>query len=83
MEQEAKKRIRRSKEEIAQDKIQKLEEKIADWESKIAAAKKEIEELKNPPVVVVKFKDVKAKADELGVSPEDLMKAVEKLAKKN
>ena len=82
MEQETQKRIRRSKEEIAQEKIKKLEDKIASYKEKIAEAEKEIEELKNPPTPVVKKKDVWDRADELGVTPEELMALVEKAGKK-
>jgi len=79
MEQEVKKRIRRSKEEINKAKIEKLESQIAEWKSKIAVAEKEIEELKNPPVAK---KDIWERADELGVTPEEILAFVEKTGKK-
>lgn len=80
--EEKTKRIRRSKNEIIQDKIGKLEQKIADYKNKIAEAEKEIEALKAPSAPAIKMKDIKSKADELGVSLDDLMAAVEKLGKK-
>lgn len=80
--EEKTKRIRRSKEEITQDKIQKLEEKIADYKNKIAEAEKEIDTLKNPPAPAIKKKDVWSRADELGVTPEELMALIEKAGKK-
>lgn len=76
------KRIRRSKEQIIQDKIQILEDKISDYRNKIAEAEKEIEQLKTPSAPPIKMKDIKNKADELGVSLDDIMAAVEKLGKK-
>lgn len=85
MEQEQKaKRTRRSKEEVAQDKIQKLEEKKANYLAKVSEIDKEIEELKNPPTPVTKIKrkDVWDRADELGITPEELMAFVEKAGKK-
>lgn len=82
MEQETKKRIRRSKEEIAQDKISKLEEKIAGYKAKITEAEKQIEELRNPSVVVKK-KDIWDKAEEYGMTPEQILELVEKAGKKN
>lgn len=82
MEQETKKRVRRSKETITQDKIRKLEERVADYEAKIAEAKKEIDELKNSLAPVVKKRDIWSRADELGVSPEEVMKLIEKAGKK-
>lgn len=81
MEQEAKKRVRRSREEIAQAKIAKLEEKIADYKAKILEAEKEIESLKNP-VQTIKKKDVWSKAEEYGLTPEQMLELVEKAGKK-
>jgi hypothetical protein len=81
MEEKAK-RVRRSKEEIAQDKIQKLEEKKANYLAKISEIEKEIEELKNPPKAEIKKKDVWNRAEELGVTTEELMALVEKAGKK-
>ena len=82
MEQQTKKRVRRSKEVITQDKIRKLEERVAAYEAKIAEAKKEIDDLKNPPTPVVKKRDIWNRADELGVSPEEVMELIEKAGKK-
>ena len=79
MEQEVKKRTRRNKEQMAKDKIERLEAQIAEWESKIANAKKEIEELKNPPVAK---KDIWERANELGITPEEILAFVEKAGKK-
>ena len=81
MEEKAK-RVRRTKEEIAHDKIQALEEKKANYLAKIAEIDSEIEELKNPPAPAVKKKDVWNRADELGITPEELMAFVEKAGKK-
>ena len=81
MEEKAK-RIRRSKEEITQDKIQKLEEKKANYLAKVSEIDKEIEELKNPPAPAIKKKDIWDRADELGITPEELMNLVEKAGKK-
>ena len=76
MEQEKKKRgPRRSKEQI----IQKYQEDIAKHESKIAELKKKIDEVNTP---AVNLRDVTARIKELGLSPEDVMKAVEKMGKK-
>lgn len=76
------KRIRRTKEQIAHDKIQKLEEKRASHLAAVEEIDKEIEELKNPPAPVVKKKDVWNRADELGLTAEELMALVEKAGKK-
>lgn len=76
------KRIRRSKDEITQDKIQKLEEKKANYLAKISEIDNEIEELKNPPKAEIKKKDVWNRAEELGVTTEELMALVEKAGKK-
>ena len=80
--EEKSKRVRRSKEEIAQDKIQKLEEKKANYLAKISEIDREIEELKNPPKAEIKKKDVWNRAEELGVTTEELMALVEKAGKK-
>ncbi len=82
MEQDIKKRVRRSQAEITQDKINKLQNKIADYKNKISEAEKEIEALKNPPPAAVKKKDVWNKADEYGITPEELMKLVVQAGKK-
>lgn len=81
MEEKAK-RVRRTKEEVVHDKIQVLEEKKANYLAKIAEIDAEIEELKNPPVPTIKKKDVWNRADELGITPEELMAFVEKAGKK-
>ena len=83
MEQEQKaKRTRRSREEVVQEKVQKLEEKITGYKAKIAEAEKEIEDLKNPATPAIKRKDVWNRADELGITAEELMAFVEKAGKK-
>lgn len=75
--EETKKRTRRTipKEE----KIQKLEEEIAKYETKISELRKKIDELQKPPVGL---RDITAKIKELGLSPDDVMKAIDKLGKK-
>lgn len=75
--QEPKKRTRRtiSKEE----KIQKFQDEIAKYEAKIAEARKKIDELERPSS---NLRDVTAKIKELGLSPDDVMKAIDKLASK-
>lgn len=82
MEQETKKRIRRSKEEIVKDAIAKLEADIVTYEEKIAKAKKEIEDLRTPPKPAVKLKDISEKIKELDLPLDEVMKAVEKMGKK-
>ena len=81
MEQEIKKRIRRSKEEITQAKIAKLEDKKADYKAKIDKIDKEIETLKNP-TPTVKKKDVWDKAEEYGLTPGEMLDLIEKAGKK-
>ena len=81
MEEKAK-RIRRTKEEVVHDKIQILEEKKSNYLAKISEIEKEIEELKNPPKAEIKKKDVWNRAEELGVTTEELMALVEKAGKK-
>lgn len=77
MEQDTKKRTRRtiSKEE----KIQKIQDEIAKYESKIAELRKKIEELEKPSV---SLRDITSKIKELGLSPDDVMKAIDKLGAK-
>lgn len=77
MEQEVKKRTRRtiSKEE----KIQKLQEEISKHESKILELKARIAELETPSITM---KDVTTRAKEYVLTPEELMKAVDKLLAK-
>lgn len=75
--QEPAKRTRRtiSKEE----KIAALNEKIAKHEEQIANLKQQIEALSKPTITM---KDIRTKIDELGLSYDDVMKAVDKLGKK-
>ena len=80
--EEKAKRTRRPKEEVIQEKIQKLEEKKANYLAKISEIDKEVEELKNPPKPEIKKKDVWNRAEELGVTTEELMALVEKAGKK-
>lgn len=77
MEQDTKKRTRRtiSKEE----KIQKIQDEIAKYESRIAELRKKIEELEKPSV---SLRDITSKIKELGLSPDDVMKAIDKLGAK-
>jgi len=77
VEQEPKKRTRRtiSKEE----KIQKFQEEIAKHEAKIAEIKKKIDELEKPSA---SMRDITSKIKELGLSPDDVMKAIDKLGAK-
>lgn len=78
MEQEKKKRVRRSIEQINQDKIAKLESDIEMYKAKIAEAQGKIEELKSS----VTIKDIKEKIAELDLPLNDVMKALEKMGKK-
>lgn len=75
--QEQEKRTRRkiSKEE----KIATLNEKIAKHEAQIADLKAQIEALNKPQVTI---RDITNKIKELDIPIEDVMKAVDKLAKK-
>lgn len=75
--QEQEKRTRRkiSKEE----KIAVLNEKIAKHEAQIADLKAQIEALNKPQVTM---RDITNKIKELDIPIEDVMKAVDKLAKK-
>ena len=77
MEQETKKRTRRTI--TKEEKIQKFKDEIAKYEAKIAETKKKIEELEKPSV---NLRDVTAKIKELGLSPDEAMKAIEKLGNK-
>lgn len=76
MEQETK-RTRRTI--TKEEKIAKYEADIAKYEGKIAEARKKIEELKAPGVGL---RDITAKIKELGLAPDDVMKAIEKMGKK-
>ena len=78
MEEKAK-RTRRPKEEIKEAKLIKLQDEITKYEAKIAECKKKIEELNAPSA---NLRDVTAKIKELGLSPDDVMKAIEKMGKK-
>ena len=78
MEQEKKKRIRRSSEQITQDKIAKLEATIDSYKKKIADAEEQIEELRKS----VTIKDIREKIEELELPLSDVMKAIEKMGKK-
>jgi predicted metalloenzyme YecM len=73
------KRVRKTKEEAFNDKIAKLDEKIALYQAKIEAAQREKEELLNPALSV---KDITDKIKELNLPLEEVMKAVDKIAKK-
>ena len=76
------KRIRRTKEQVITEKKEKLEAKIVEYKTKISAMEKELYDLNNPPAPSVKMKDIKAKADELGMSLDEVMEALEHLRKK-
>lgn len=78
MEQE-KKRTRRSKEQVLADKIAKIDADIAKYQDKITALEKEKEELLNPSV---ELKDITDKIKELDLPLDEVMKAVDKIAKK-
>ena len=77
MEQETKKRTRRTI--TKEEKIQKFKDEIAKYEAKIAEAKKKIDEIEKPST---NLRDITAKIKELGLSPDEVMKAVEKLGSK-
>ena len=49
MDEQMKKRVRRTADQLRADKISALEEKIQKREEEIAALKKSLEELKRPP----------------------------------
>ena len=82
MEEQKKKRIRRTKDAVIADEIAMLEEKIAKYEELISKAKQRIEELRTPPKPQVKMKDIAAKVKALDIPLEDVMKAIDKMAKK-
>lgn len=77
--EEKTRRGRRSKAEIKQERIQKYIDEIARYKEKISILEQRIKEEETPSVSI---KDVTSKIKELGVSPEDVLKAVEKLASK-
>ena len=62
-----------------EEKIAALNEKIAKHEAQIAELKAQIESLNKPQVTM---RDITNKIKELDISIEDVMKAVDKLAKK-
>ena len=73
------KRTRRSKAEAKEQRIQKYRDEIAKHQEKIAQLEQKIKEEETPEV---SLKDVTARIKELGVSPEEVIKAIEKLGKK-
>ena len=73
------KRGRRTKAEIKQENIQKYTDEIKRYKDKIAILEQRIKDEETPEVSI---KDVTAKIKELGVSPEEVLKAIEKLGKK-
>ena len=75
--QEVTKRTRRKI--TKEEKIAALNEKIAKHESQIADLKAQIEALNKPQVTM---RDITNKIKELDIPIEDVMKAVDKLAKK-
>lgn len=77
--EETKKRVRRSKSEVKDQKIKKYMEEIAKHQAKIAELNKKIDELDTPTITM---RDVTSKIKELGLSPDDVLKAVEKIGKK-
>ena len=79
MENEAKKRNRRTKDELKADRIQRYNEEIAKYKEKIAELEQKIKDEEIPPVT---FKDVTAKIKEMGISPDEVIKLLEKAGKK-
>ena len=77
--EETKKRVRRSKDEVVADKIAKLDADITKYREKIAEAERKKEEILNPSV---DLKDITAKIKELDLPLDEVMKAVDKIAKK-
>lgn len=75
--QEATKRTRRKI--TKEEKIAALNDKIAKHEAQIAELKAQIEALSKPQVTM---RDITNKIKELDIPIEDVMKAVDKLAKK-
>lgn len=75
--EETKKRTRTTK--TAEEKIAELEAKIAYHTEAISTLKAKIDELNTPKMTM---KDVTAKAKECGISADELMKLVDKLAAK-
>lgn len=75
--QETTKRTRRKI--TKEEKIATLNDKIAKHESQIADLKAQIEALSKPQLTM---RDITNKIKELDISIEDVMKAVDKLAKK-
>ena len=79
MEQETKKRVRRSAEEITKEKIQRLEADIKKYEDKVSDLKKQLDGLVNPSV---KMKDIKDRILELNLPLDEVMKTIDKMGKK-
>ena len=79
MEKEIKKRIRRSKEEIKEQRIQKYRDEIAKCREKIAELERKIKDEEAPSVSI---KDVTDKIKEMGISPDEVIKKLEKMKKK-
>lgn len=79
MEQETKKRVRRSAEEITKEKIQRLESDIKKYEDKVSDLKKQLDGLVNPSV---KMKDIKDRILELNLPLDEVMKTIDKMGKK-
>ena len=75
--EETKKRTRTTK--TTEEKITELEAKIAYHTEAINALRAKIDELNTPKMTM---KDVTAKAKECGISADELMKLVDKLAAK-
>lgn len=75
---ETKKRTRRTF--TKEEKIEALNAKIAKYEAAIAELKSQIEALNKPSVTI---KDLANKIKENNIPIDDVMKAVDKLAKKN
>lgn len=62
-----------------EEKIAKFQEEISKHEMKIAELKNKIAELEKP---AIGLRDVTARIKELGISPDEVMKALDKLASK-
>lgn len=62
-----------------EEKIARFQEEIAKHEAKIAELKGKISELEKP---AVGLRDVTARIKELGISPDEVMKALDKLVSK-
>ena len=71
-------RVRRTSDQIRADKISQKQAKIKEYEDKISVLRKEIEELKTPPLTI---KDIADTIAERGLDLNDVMKALNKMAK--